>query len=316
MSQLLITYIPILITIIVLLIILKNSIVVVSGQQIAIIERRWFGKKMPSGQIIARNSEVGVRAKTLGPGAHFLIPFLYNTLKSDFIEIAENEVGLIEAIDGESLPPDRIFAKVINGHNSFQDAESFLNNGGQKGPQIEYLTPGQYRINPVLFRINKINSLHIPKGKIGIVTAMDGLPIDSGRLLAKGVEGHKSFQDGETFLAAGGQKGPQISIMFPGTYRVNTSLFVVAIADALIIPSETVGLVTALDGKELPPNEYVAASVTEHDNFQNAAAFLNAGGQRGPQLEVLRPGTYYINPYMFSVQPHKVAKVERGEVAV
>jgi len=310
------TVIWVVVALIVLLVIIRNSIVVVNGRQIAIIERRWFGKKMPSGQVVARNSEVGVRAKTLGPGMHFLIPFLYVTNKSGFVEIAEDEVGLVEAIDGESLPPDRIFAKVISGHNSFQDAEAFLNNGGQKGPQIEYLTPGQYRINPVLFRVNKINSLHIPKGKIGIVTAMDGLPIDSGRLLAKSVDGHKSFQDGETFLAAGGQKGPQINIMFPGTYRVNTSLFVVAVADALIVPSEKVGLVTALDGKELPPNEYVAASVCEHDNFQNASAFLSAGGQRGPQLEVLRPGTYYINPYMFSVQLHNVAKVERGEVAV
>jgi len=136
-TETLLTAILIVVALLFLLIVIRNSIVVVNGRQIAIIERRWFGKKMPSGQVVARNNEVGVRAKTLGPGLHFLIPFLYVTNKSGFVEIAEDEVGLIEAIDGESLPPDRIFAKVISGHNSFQDGESFLHNGGQKGQQID-----------------------------------------------------------------------------------------------------------------------------------------------------------------------------------
>jgi regulator of protease activity HflC (stomatin/prohibitin superfamily) len=50
--------------------------------------------------------------------------------------------------------------------------------------------------------------------------------------------------------------------------------------------------------------------------FQNAAAFLMNGGQRGPQLDVLTPGKFYINPLMFSVQTSDALTVNQGQVAV
>jgi uncharacterized membrane protein YqiK len=77
-----------------------------------------------------------------------------------------------------------------------------------------------------------------------------------------------------------------------------------------------VGLVTALDGEPLPDNEYVAKSVTGHNDYQDASKFLSARGQRGPQFDVLRPGTYYINPMIFKVELDDVAVIERGQVAV
>jgi regulator of protease activity HflC (stomatin/prohibitin superfamily) len=66
----------------------------------------------------------------------------------------------------------------------------------------------------------------------------------------------------------------------------------------------------------LPEAEYVAKPVTGHDNYQNASRFLLAGGQRGPQFEVLKPGTYYMNPLIFKGDLDDVAVVERGQVAV
>ena len=99
---------------------------------------------------------MGIQARTLGPGLHLLIPFLYKVTKAPFTTITENEVGIIESIDGDPVPPGKIFARVVPGHNAFQDGESFLKNGGEKGPQIEILPPGTYRINPVLFKVKKI----------------------------------------------------------------------------------------------------------------------------------------------------------------
>jgi regulator of protease activity HflC (stomatin/prohibitin superfamily) len=90
----------------------------------------------------------------------------------------------------------------------------------------------------------------------------------------------------------------------------------VEIRDATVIPVKKVGLVTARDGEHLPPNEYVAKSVPGHKDFQDASGFLASGGQRGPQLDFLRPGTYYINPLMFDITLDDVAIVQRGEVAV
>jgi regulator of protease activity HflC (stomatin/prohibitin superfamily) len=309
-------YLPYMIGAFVLLIIVLKSIVIVGGREIAVLERKYFGANMPQGRVIALKKEIGIQARTLGPGLHFLIPFLYSIRKYPFTTISENEVGLIESIDGDPVPPGKIFAKVVEGHNAFQDGETFLKNEGQKGPQIGILPPGVYRINPVLFVVRKAPSITIDKGKIGLVTSTDGEPIPAGRLLARKTEGHSKFEDGQKFLNNGGQKGPQIDILLPGTYRINLDLFHIEIQDATIIPAKKVGLVTALDGNPLPENEYVAKTVLGHTDFQDASKFLEVDGQRGPQFDVLKPGTYYINPMIFKVELDDVAVVERGQVAV
>jgi regulator of protease activity HflC (stomatin/prohibitin superfamily) len=298
-----------------LLILAYNSIVIVTGSEMAVMERRWFGRKMPQGRVVAMGNEVGIQAKTLGPGLHFLIPFIYIAKKYPFVEIKDGEIGIIEAIDGNPIPPGRIFAQVVEGHNAFQDGEVFLTNGGQKCPQIQIVPPGKYRINPYQFNVTKATAVFIDKGKVGVVTAMDGQKIPAGRLLGQSVTGHSNFESGQAFLENGGQKGPQIEILQPGTYRINLNLFQVEIHDATVIPANNIGLVTALDGNPLPETEYIAKSVTGHDDYQNSQ-FLAAGGQRGPQLDVLRPGTYYVNPLMFKVELDEVTVVERGQVAV
>jgi uncharacterized membrane protein YqiK len=293
-----------------------KSIVIVGGTQIAVLERRFLGVNLPQGRVIALANEIGIQARTLGPGLHFLIPFLYKVRKLPFTSIAEDEIGIVESIDGTPVPPGKIFARVVEGHDSFQDAESFLKNGGEKGPQIGILPPGMYRINPAIFKVRLEKVILIDKGKIGLVTSMDGQPIPSGRLLAKKVIGHSNYEDGHTFLANGGQKGPQIEILLPGTYRINIDLFHVEIQNATVVPANNVGLVTALDGEPLPQDEFVAKSVPSHNDYQDASKFLEAGGQRGPQFDVLKPGTYYVNPLIFKVELDEVAVVQRGQVAV
>src|SRR5271169_4524396 len=93
------------------LILIWFSIILVGGKEIAVLERRYFGRKMPQGRVIALAKEVGIQARTLGPGLHFLIPFLYKAKKYTFTTISENEVGLLESIDGDPVPPGKIFAK-------------------------------------------------------------------------------------------------------------------------------------------------------------------------------------------------------------
>jgi len=309
-------YWPFIIGAFILLIIFFKSVVLVDGREIAVLERKYFGRKMPQGRVIALQSEIGIQARTLGPGLHLLVPFLYSVKKYQFTTITENEIGIVESIDGDPVPPGKIFAKVVEGHNAFQDGENFLKNGGQKGPQIGILSPGYYRINPVLFMVRKAPVVIIDKGKIGLITSMDGEPIPPGRLLAKKADGHFNFENGQMFLNNGGQKGPQIEILLPGTYRINLDLFHVEVQDATIIPAKKIGMVTALDGSPLPENEYVAKSIAGHNDFQDASKFLQLGGQRGPQFDVQKPGTYYINPMIFKIELDDVAVVERGQVAV
>jgi regulator of protease activity HflC (stomatin/prohibitin superfamily) len=297
-------------------VVVGHMLVNIGGQQVGILERRYLGKGLPEGRVIAMRGEIGIQARVLPPGLHFLPPFLYSVKKDAMFLIEDDQVGLVQSIDGRALEPGRIFARRVDGHDTFQDGARFLTNGGQKGPQVDILPPGKYRINSYLFRVRVEQALIVPQGQIGLVSARDGEPMEPGRLLARKTDGHTAFQDGEMFLRNSGQRGPQIEVIFPGRYRINTEFFSVDVRPASVVMANQVGLVTARDGAPLPPDELVATSVPNHNDFQDASAFLGNGGQRGPQFDLLKPGTYYINPMMFEVTVDKVAIVERGEVAV
>jgi regulator of protease activity HflC (stomatin/prohibitin superfamily) len=293
-----------------------RMIVIIGGRQVGIVERKLFGARLPSDRVVALPGQIGIQARILGPGLHLFFPFLFIVRVDNLITIGEDQVGIAESIDGRPLDPGEIFGKFVTGHTHFQDAEAFLKNGGQKGIQTEALPPGLYRVNSYLFKITVMDAITIPAGSIGIVNAAAGQPLDQGRLYAKSVPGHNNFQDGEAFLEQGGQKGPQLDILRPGRYRINLRMFDVKIFPAIDVPSGKVGIVTANDGEELPENELIAKTIQGHDMFQNAAAFLLNGGQRGPQLDVLTPGKFYINPLMFSVQTSDALTVNQGQVAV
>ena len=210
------------------------------------------------------------------------------------------------------------------------------NKAGVKGIQLRTLPPGLWPIHPYLFRVSIAKATVIPQGRIGIVTSADGAALDPGRLVAKAITDHHSYQDAERFIYDGGQKGPQVEILTPGTYRILTDsiplgqamanpdnlntakkgLFSVQVFNASIINENQIGLVEALDGAPLNPSNYVADPVEGHDNFQDGDEFIRRGGQRGPQKDILLPGTYYINPLLFKVIPEKAGEVKPGEVAV
>ena len=315
-----------------LLIILTRIFVNVGAQEIAIKERRYLGDKMPPGRVVATEGEVGIQADVLKPGLHLIkYPFERVVRKVPLIEIGADELGIIEAIDGEPMPPGRIFApdRAQNAHNNFQDPIAFIKQGGVKGIQLRTLPPGLWPIHPYLFRVSITKVTVIPQGKVGVMTAADGAPLDPGRLLGKAIEGHRNFQDAEQFVASGGQKGPQVDILTPGTYRILTQslpleggqetkpgLLYIRLFDATVINENQIALVEALDGAPMNPRDYVAEAVEGHDNFQDGHEFINRGGQRGPQKDVLLPGTYYINPLLFKVIPETAKEVRPGEVAV
>jgi uncharacterized membrane protein YqiK len=330
LSPLLLIAIPI--GLFVLIFLLFAIMVNVGAQEIAIKERRYAGRKMPPGRVVAIEGEVGIQAEVLKPGLHLIKwPFDRVVQKVPLIEIGPDELGVIEAIDGEPLPPGRIFApdRAQNAHNNFQDPIAFIKQGGVKGIQMRTLPPGLWPIHPYLFRVSIAKATVIPHGHIGVVTAADGAPLDLGRLVGKAVDGHRNFQDAEQFIYAGGQKGPQVDVISPGTYRILTTsksflagdgakpgLFTIQLFKATVIDENEVGLVEALDGAPLNPRDYVAPPVEGHNNFQNGDGFIKRGGQRGPQKDLLLPGTYYINPMLFKVIPEKAGEVKPGEVAV
>ena len=317
---------------IIFLMILRRIFVNVDAREIAIKERRYLGAKMPPGRVVATEGEVGIQADVLKPGLHLIkYPFERLVRKVSLIEIGADEMGVIEAVDGEPMPPGRIFApdRAQNAHNNFQDPIAFIKRGGVKGIQLRTLPPGLWPIHPYLFRVSVAKATVVPQGKVGVITAADGDPLDPGRLLGKAITDHRNFQDAEQFIASGGQKGPQVDILTPGVYRILTQstaieggsdvkpgLFTVRLFDATVVNENQIGLVEALDGAPLNPRDYVAESFDGHDNFQDGHEFIGKKGQRGPQKDILLPGTYYINPLLFKFIPETAKEVKPGEVAV
>ncbi|MEO7673544.1 MAG: SPFH domain-containing protein, partial [Pyrinomonadaceae bacterium] len=251
--------------------------------------------------------------------------------KVPLVEIGADELGVIEAIDGEPMQTGSIFApdRAQNTHNNFQDPIAFIKQGGVKGIQLRTLPPGKWAIHPFLFNVSVAKVTEVPPGKIGLIISADGGQLEPGRLHGSAIKGHKNFQDAESFIYNGGQKGPQVETLTPGTYRIHTQsyaienaneqkpgLFNVRFFDATIISENQIGLVEALDGAQLDPRDYVAQAITGHDNFQDSNTFVSGGGQRGPQKDILLPGTYYINPMMFKVIMESAKEVKPGEVAV
>src|SRR5437588_278851 len=241
---------------IVLLVILRRIFVNVGAREIAIKERRYMGRRMPPGRVVATEGEVGIQAEVLKPGLHLIkFPFERVVRKVPLTEIGADELGIVTAADGAPLDPGRLLGKAIKVHLSYQNAELFVSSGGQRGPQVDILTPGTYRI------------------------LTQSTPLE------------------------GGTEGK------PG-------LFTIRLFDATVIDENQIGLVEALDGAALNPGDYVAESIPGHDNFQDGHEFIDSKGQRGPQKDILLPGTYYINPLLFKVMLETAKEIKPGEVAV
>lgn len=187
---------------------------------------------------------------------------------------------------------------------------------GEAGFQAQTLAPGlywgmwiwQYSVDMTSFTI-------IPEGKIGLVLSKDGKEIPTGRILARKVESD-NFQDASAFLNNGGQKGRQSAFITTGSYRINTYLFEIIIADQVKIFENMVGIVTALDGDPIPQGQIAGKYVDGHNNFQDFDYFLEQGGNRGLQPQVMLAGSYYINSWAIQIEQNPMTDVPIGYVGV
>ena len=234
-----------------------------------------------------------------------LMAFFYRAILWLFgvVIVPDNSIGVVTkkfALFGSNrrLPDGRIIA---------------LNR--EAGYQADTLPPGLHvGFWPWQYKVDRVQFLTIPPGKIGCVESCDGQPLPAGRIIARQVD-CDSFQDARAFLENNGQRGPQMQVIPPGTYRINPLLFTVTVADAVIIPPGKIGVVEAKDGKPLAAGRIIAHHV-ECDSFQNPNAFMTGGGERGPQTAIIAPGTYRINPLLFSVVLADVVDIAENKIGV
>jgi uncharacterized membrane protein YqiK len=265
-----------------------------------------------SQQIVVQQADLGgiIPIIVIG-GIIIFLPLFFGGL----VVIGEKEVGIVVkkfALSGKGLPAGRLIAMKK-----------------EAGYQADTLPPGwHWGYWPWQYSVKKEGVTVIPQGEIALVVAADGGSIPPERILGKIVESD-NFQDARKFLTNGGEKGRQLGFLTSGTYRINTALFkVITVANAAAndmnpdnlyiheISSDKVGIVTTLDGAPIPAGEIAGPNIPGHDNFQNGQKFIDGGGERGLQEQVLLSGSWNLNPWLVSVEQVPMTEIPIGYVGV
>ncbi|NEP87621.1 MAG: VWA domain-containing protein [Okeania sp. SIO2C2] len=251
--------------------------------------------------------------------------WMYKIEKKEVITISKDEIGLVEAKYGSPLEKGKSFGRKVD-CNNFQHTRAFIKGRGQAGQQLAHLEVGTYKINTEIFNIRIVPIISIRPGEIGLVIANYGA--SPKQILGKVVE-CDSFQDAEAFLNSGGQRGKQLAILTTGKYKINTDLFtVITTANAhknnenpenlkvYKIDKGKIGIVTTMAGKTLPKDEIAGPEIEGHDNYQDGQKFLDLGGYKGLQEEVLKEGEWNLNPWFVKVEQVPLTRIEQEEVGV
>lgn len=244
-------------------------------------------------------------------GLVIFVPLFFGGL----VVIGEREVGIVVrkfTLSGRGLPAGRLIA---------------LN--GEAGLQADTLAPGwHWGYGSWQYSVKKESVIVIPQGEIALIVAADGASNPPERILGK-IVNCDNFQDARKFLTEGGEKGRQMGFLTAGTYRINTALFkVITAANASAhgmspqqlhiheIAAEKVGIITTLDGLSIAAGEIAGRIISGHDNFQNGQKFIDAGGQRGLQEQVLLSGSWNLNPWLVNIEQVPMTEIPIGYVGV
>jgi len=231
------------------------------------------------------------------------------------VVISEREVGIVVkkfSLSGRSLPAGRLIALE-----------------GEAGYQADTLAPGwHWGYWPWQYSVRKESMIVVPQGEIALLVAADGSPNPPERILGKVVP-CDNFQSARKFLTQGGEKGRQMGFLTAGTYRINTALFkVITAANAsslgmkpeqlqvYSVTADKVGIVSTLDGKPIPEGEMAGPIIPEHDNFQNGQKFIEGGGQRGLQEQIVLSGSWNLNPWFVNIEQVPMTEIPIGYVGV
>jgi uncharacterized membrane protein YqiK len=309
----------------ILLLIILSGIRIIPNTRIGIVEKRFSGRGSVKSGFIALNGEAGFQPKVLRGGLHYLMPIQYVVHTAPLVTIPQGKIGYVFARDGKLLEPTQALASNLE-VNDFQDVESFLKNGGQRGPQRRVLREGTYAINLVQFIVitdGRVYSLPLSRedmdviqkmanviaerngfvpviikdtdDKIGIATVHDGPSLAQGEIIAPVVGDdpkdeatyHNKFQDPDKFLKAGGFRGRQLQVLVEGTYYINRLFATIEMIPKTTVEVGNVGVVVSYTGET---GEDLSGTEYRHGE-------LVARGKRGVWEEALLPGKYAFNTY-------------------
>jgi len=225
-------------------------------------------------------------------------------LGTSFITVGDNEIAQMKRIYMASdLPSGRIIGV-----------------GSQKGKKAETIGPGFHFVLGlnVLNDVEKQEMITVNPGHYRTLSAKDGKTLPPGVTYAPGFQNELlTYLDAETFLttetANVGFKGPQTTILPPGTWRVNTYLW--QVSPDRVARDIAQGFVGVIKSNAQTPVNFGAAMTTAYPETciavpppagRSADALsspLMPVGCVGIWTEVLPPGKYYVNEDVFAVTP-------------
>lgn len=191
-------------------------------------------------------------------------------LGTSIVNIGPDEVGIIaKKFGGGQLADGRIIA--ANGENGFQ---------------AEVLMPGWHLWYwKWKYDLSKVKDTEIKPGMVGLVVAKDGKSLPEGEIYAPLWQAADKMINAKYFLTeGGGYKGPQLSVLKPGKYKINTKLFEIKQVPVTNIQVGTVGVIKSNVGQ----------TVKSQDS-------LVENGMRGIWRKPLLPREYYLNTNAYEI---------------
>jgi hypothetical protein len=223
---------------------------------------------------------------------------LFSALSTSFVSVPDGHLGqLFRVYGGSSLREGKIVAV-----------------SGENGPQAEILTPGfhfWWLVNVIYSVDTSPTEISIPANKLGVLVARDGAPLRPGQAFADPFPAELGLRmlDAVTFLKNGGQRGPQLTVLTPGKYRLNRYLWDYAERPAKEVEAGFVGVVKSNVHADIDFGTLRATKpetcdvVTSKDtSIQRLEAPIVPVGCIGVWNKSLQPGKYYFNPDAFAVK--------------
>jgi uncharacterized membrane protein YqiK len=192
------------------------------------------------------------------------------------VYVSSEQTGVVVRTLGAELPAGHIVAVA-----------------GEKGPQAKVLGPGwHFGYWPWSYEVEKVGTIMVPNGQIGVVTALDGRVLPGGTVFAPAWKSADDMLDATKFLAAGtGFRGPQLTILTPGNYRINPRLFKVEMRPVTLVAAGEVGVVKANAGDIYAGEEKITVNGVD----------IVPQGFRGIWRQPLLPGAYNLHPEAYQV---------------
>jgi len=211
-------------------------------------------------------------------------------LLTSCLVIDENSVGHLTRIYfGNDMPPGRIIAAP-----------------NEKGPQAKVLTAG-FKMIPFIRVTHDITQLPVVKveqGKYCFLVAKDGNPMPGGQFIAPAWDNASDMINAMKFMGydktkggISGIKGPQLTVLPPGSYRINRFLFEPFEGKSTPVPAGHVAVIKSNVGDDYKGPAILPTGIKTTD----LSVPIVPKGFRGVWNDVFSPGEYYINEKAYDV---------------